>query len=180
MIFDAIEFAAKAHHGQYRKSTNIPYITHPLNVAKIMLEAGCSETLAVAGVLHDTIEDTDTTLADIETRFGPKVARLVDGLSEPDRSDTWENRKQHTIDDLRRAPLDVVLVTCADKLDNIRSIHQDYQALGEPFWDRFNRPKEKQKWYYEALAAVFISRIEDERTETLFRAFEKGVADVFQ
>ncbi|MDX1521992.1 MAG: HD domain-containing protein [Anaerolineae bacterium] len=179
LIFDAIEFAAKAHRGHYRKSTKIPYFTHPLSVAKLLIEAGCEEELAVAGLLHDTIEDTSVTLAQIEQVFGKRVARLVQGLSEPDRADTWENRKQHTIDYLKTAPLDIVIVACADKLDNIRSMRQGYAKLGEPFWERFNRPKEKQAWYYGSLAEVFTGRIEDARTEALFTAFQAEIEQVF-
>jgi (p)ppGpp synthase/HD superfamily hydrolase len=179
MIFEAIEFAAKAHSGQYRKATKIPYIVHPLNVAQILIEHGWGEAVAVAGVLHDTVEDTPVTLADIEQKFGADIAAWVQGASEPDKSDTWENRKQHTIDHLKTAPLEVVLIACADKLDNIRSMGQDYARLGESFWTRFNRPKAQQQWYYQNLVAVFLSRITDEQTAALFREFEREVGQVF-
>ena len=61
-IHDAIIFAAKAHEGQRRKGTDIPYITHPFEVAQILMEAGCDETLIIAGLLHDTLEDTEVYL----------------------------------------------------------------------------------------------------------------------
>jgi len=98
MIFKAIEFAAKAHAGQYRKGTRVPYLVHPLNVAKILIDSGCSDVVAVAGILHDTVEDTPITLDEIRKHFGQAVAELVAGASEPDKSDTWENRKKHTIE----------------------------------------------------------------------------------
>ena len=56
-IFQAVEFATKAHSGQFRKGTNVPYLVHPLGVCKILIEAGCSEDVVVAGLLHDTVED---------------------------------------------------------------------------------------------------------------------------
>ena len=77
-IHDAIIFAAKAHEGQRRKGTDIPYITHPFEVAQILMEAGCDETLIIAGLLHDTLEDTEVTAAEIEEQFGPEVLALVD------------------------------------------------------------------------------------------------------
>ena len=179
MIFTAIEFATKAHRGQYRKGTRIPYIIHPLNVAKILIEQDCANEVVVAGLLHDTVEDTPVTLSDIHNAFGPTVTALVKASSEPDRSDMWENRKQHTLDFLKTAPREVLLISCADKLDNIRSMRQGYAALGEPFWDRFNRPKAKQTWYYQSLAQLFIQRIDDEGTKTLFTEFEDEVNKIF-
>lgn len=179
MIFEAIEFAAKAHTGQYRKATKMPYIVHPLSVAQILIEHGCAEEIAVAGVLHDTVEDTPVTLADIEQKFGADIAAWVKGASEPDKSDTWENRKQHTLDHLKTAPPEVLLVACADKLDNIRSMRQDYAHLGESLWTRFNRPKAQQQWYYQSLVAVFSSRSSDEQNAALFTEFAREVGQVF-
>ena len=88
-IHDAIIFAAKAHEGQRRKGTDIPYITHPFEVAQILMEAGCDETLIIAGLLHDTLEDTEVTAAEIEEQFGPEVLALVDSDSE-DKSLSWD------------------------------------------------------------------------------------------
>ena len=158
MIFAAIEFAARAHSGQFRKGTKLPYIVHPLGVAKILLEYDCPEAVVVAGILHDTVEDTPVALADIRRAFGDKVAALVEGASEPDKSDTWENRKRHTIEYLKTAPADVLLVSIADKLDNLRAIGADYERLGESLWSRFNRPRESQEWYYRSLADLFSGK----------------------
>ena len=95
-IHDAIIFAAKAHEGQRRKGTDIPYITHPFEVAQILMEAGCDETLIIAGLLHDPLEDTEVTAAEIEEQFGPEVLALVDSDSE-DKSLSWEDRKKPQI-----------------------------------------------------------------------------------
>ena len=154
-IHDAIIFAAKAHEGQRRKGTDIPYITHPFEVAQILMEAGCDETLIIAGLLHDTLEDTEVTAAEIEEQFGPEVLALVDSDSE-DKSLSWEDRKKHTIEYLRdRASLEELLLACADKLANMRSIKADYMVLGDKVWDRFHRGKEQQSWYYSSLIDVF-------------------------
>ena len=179
MIFDAIEYAARAHRDHFRKGTRIPYIVHLISVAKILIEYDCTEEVVVAGLLHDTVEDTSITLEDIRRSFGEKVARLVEAASEPDKSDTWENRKRHTIEYLKTAPMDALLLSCADKLDNIRSIKEDYERFGESVWKRFRRAKDSQHWYYSALAEIFMSRAEGEPGATLFRQFYYEVQQVF-
>jgi (p)ppGpp synthase/HD superfamily hydrolase len=179
MIFDAIEYAARAHREHYRKGTRIPYIAHLISVAKILIEYDCTEEVIVAGILHDTVEDTSVTLEDIHRSFGEKVADLVDAASEPDKSDTWENRKRHTIEYLKTAPMDVLLLACADKWDNIRSIREDYERVGESVWKRFRRAKDSQEWYYSALAEIFMNRAEGEPGATLFRQFSYEVQQVF-
>ena len=178
-LFQAIEFATKAHSDQFRKHTKIPYIVHPLGVGKILIESGCSEEVVLAGLLHDTVEDTEVTLDQIENEFGKEVARLVEGASEPGKSDSWDNRKKHTIDYLQDAPMDVVLVTFADKHDNMRAIRSDYEKIGNKVFHLFNEPKNKQRWYFESLAEVFSKRIVDEPLVTLLREFKSEIAKVF-
>ncbi len=178
-LFKTIEFATKAHSGDFWKNTRLPYIIHPLGVAKILIESGCSEEVVLAGLLHDTVEDTEVTLGQIENEFGKEVARLVEGASEPDKSDTWEDRKKHTIDYLKDAPMNVVQVTFADKLDNMRAIRSDYEKIGNKVFRRFNEPKNKQRWYFESLAQVFSKRIVDEPLVTLLREFKSEIAKVF-
>ncbi|MGL4607392.1 MAG: HD domain-containing protein [Eubacteriaceae bacterium] len=151
MILKAIEFSANAHLGHYRKGSKTPYITHPFEVAKILaktVDPEEKEELICAGLLHDTVEDTETTIAVIEREFGKEVAELVASDSE-DKSLPWEKRKANTIDFLKNiASYDMRLLACADKLANIRSIKEDYGNIGEEVWDRFVRGKEKQGWYY--------------------------------
>lgn len=77
----ALIFAAKAHHGQYRKGSGLPYIVHPIAVAALAHERGWPEHVVVACLLHDTVEDTATTIEDIRTEFGDKVARIVEALT---------------------------------------------------------------------------------------------------
>jgi (p)ppGpp synthase/HD superfamily hydrolase len=179
MIFKAIEFAAKAHAGQYRKGTKIPYIVHPLSVAKILIEHGCPEHIVIAGILHDTIEDTSATLDQIREIFGPAVTDLVETASEPDKSDTWENRKEHTIEHLKTLPHAAVILALADKLDNIRAIRDDLERNSEGLWDRFNRPREQQKLYYENLVIVIAARLTDENSLPLVDLFRHEVLRVF-
>jgi (p)ppGpp synthase/HD superfamily hydrolase len=180
ILFEAIEFAVQAHRGHFRKGTGIPYIFHPLNVGRRLLELGCSLVVVVAGILHDTLEDTPTALEDIRTGFGEDVANLVSLVSEPDKSDTWENRKKHTLMTLESASEEVLLVAIADKIDNIQSIQRALEREGETVWLRFNRPKEAQAWYYQNLVGVFRQRLTTEPGMSLVEDLQAGVMQVFQ
>lgn len=136
MVFTAIKFAVDAHNGQFRKGTNIPYITHLINVMQLLYESNCSEEVIIAGILHDTIEDTSVTIDDIKNLFGDKIASIVGGVSEikfnGNEKIPWKNRKQHTIDYLKKeASVEELLVACADKIDNICSIKKDYEQIGD-------------------------------------------------
>ncbi|WP_248928635.1 HD domain-containing protein [Paenibacillus hamazuiensis] len=151
IIDRAIEFAAKAHEKQRRKGTDIPYISHPFAVGMLLVEAGCSEEVVAAGLLHDTLEDTEVTEEELEAHFGPRVLEIVRGCSEPDKSAPWEERKRHTLEFLQTAPLAVRQVACADKLHNLRTIRRDLEQMGEKAWDKFKRGRDSQKWYYEGI-----------------------------
>jgi (p)ppGpp synthase/HD superfamily hydrolase len=179
-LYDAIALAARAHHGQVRKGTEIPYLVHPLAVAGILIHANCPEHLVIAGILHDTLEDTPVRLDEIQSQFGREVADLVLALSEPDKKLSWEERKAHTLDHLeQKATPDVLLVAVADKLDNMRAIREGLASDGEAFWLRFNRPRENQKWYYQRLAGVFERRIRAGAGVALANAFKREVVGVF-
>ena len=147
---EAIIFATKKHSGQFRKATTIPYILHPLEVLQILYSMRADTNLMIAGVLHDMVEDTETTLDEIKELFGDDVAELVASNSE-DKSKSWDERKQHTIDELASAPKRVKMLIMADKLSNMRSIAYDYKNVGDDLWKRFNAPKEKQAWYYDGI-----------------------------
>lgn len=176
----AIQFATIAHAGQRRKGSDIPYITHPYGVAMSLAIAGCAEDVIVAGLLHDTVEDCGVSLEELGREFGPAVAAIVDGCTEPEhKSLPWEVRKQHTIDYLKTATLEVKLVACADKLSNARAIAADLAAHGERVWDRFKRGRREQGWYYRGIAAAFRPEIESGLYPSLFQAFAETVEQVF-
>lgn len=158
LIEKAIIFAAKAHGGQTRKGTNIPYITHPYAVGMYLLKAKCSEEVIAAGILHDTLEDTDTTFEELAAAFGVRVANLVAAASENDKSLPWEARKQQTIDHLKQASLEEIQVITADKLHNLRSIRADLHLHGNEIWERFKRGKREQHWYYAGIVKALTAR----------------------
>lgn len=180
LLFRAVAFAAQAHHGQFRKGTRIPYLVHPLRVAEILLRAGCPTVLAVAALLHDTLEDTPVTEMALRRAFGDRVADLVVALSEPQHHTApWPQRKAHTVAFLRTADPEVVLLSLADKLDNLRSMAEDLRWVGEALWERFNAPKTQQATYYRQLAAVYCQRLPDDPGRRLAVEFAALVERVF-
>ena len=158
IIERAINFAAIAHADQTRKGTNMPYITHPFAVGMILQKIQCTDDVIAAGILHDTIEDTPVTFEELAEVFGQRVAELVLSASERDKSLTWFERKQQTIDQLNNAGLEEIQVITADKLHNIESIRADIETHGDHIWDRFNRGKADQHWYYSSIVKTLLPR----------------------
>ncbi len=154
----AVLFAAKKHATQVRKGTNTPYIVHPLGVMETLIHAGASENAIVAGILHDTLEDTNTTYAELAKNFGNRVADIVRACSETDKSQSWLERKKHTIAALRKCQdTDVQAVIFADKTYNLQSIHRDWLD-SDAVWMRFNADPGSQMWYYGEICKIARKR----------------------
>lgn len=158
MLKDAVLRAYKRHKGHTRKGGNKPYILHPLEALGIAFKIAASdERLLSAVVLHDTIEDTEETYEDLENEFG-NVAQIVQEVSE-DKTKTWQERKQATIDSLKNHTCSYEARVCslADKLSNARAMNEDLKQYGEHLWDRFNeKDPKKQKWYYREVCDALI------------------------
>ena len=169
-LHHAIVFATQAHQGQSRKGTDIPYISHPFEVAQILTAAGCDTELIIAGLLHDVLEDTDETPETIEKEFGPVVLSLIQSNSE-DKSRSWEERKRHTIDYMtHKASLEELLLACADKLSNLRSIKADYMACGDELW----APLEQYDMYWE------ISNLYTDVFVNYYRGYDEAGQAIYQ
>ena len=179
LIDRAIELAVEAHEEQKRKGSQTAYITHPFSVAVTLAKTRCSDEIIAAGILHDTVEDTPVKIELIRKEFGDLVASIVEGCSEPDKSLPWEERKEHTLRSLRKAPLPVRLVCCVDKLHNIRTIARELSKVGDEIWVRFNRGKDEQRWYYEGLVTVLCEREDSGEYKSVFEDFRKEVEKVF-
>lgn len=158
MIHKSIMFAANAHRGQLRKGTNLPYIIHPMEVAQILSSVGASQDVVVAGILHDTLEDTSVTLDELVCYFGKYIAWLVSECSNL-HAGSWRTRKSYTVTKLAMtADSYVALILCADKLSNLRSIVYDTEIAGQKIWTRFSAPQEDVIWYYEQLGKALSAR----------------------
>ncbi|MBT3395283.1 bifunctional (p)ppGpp synthetase/guanosine-3',5'-bis(diphosphate) 3'-pyrophosphohydrolase [archaeon] len=187
-ITKAFEFASKAHGKQKRRIKKAPYIIHPMDVAIILMKNHAPDKVVIAGLLHDTVEDTKTTIEDIEENFGKEVARLVKNVTEPAKlekkkifsktQEIWEEKKTHTINFIKTADKNTKLLSCADKLSNIRSMIEDEKTIKKEIWDNFHAPKEKQKWYYESMQKSFATG-DNIKDRELFKQFKKAVKKVF-
>jgi (p)ppGpp synthase/HD superfamily hydrolase len=161
----AMARAAELHRGQYRKASTVPYISHPMAVAAMVLEHGGTEAQAIAALLHDTLEDTPLTEGELRTEFGDDVADIVvacsdttDHASKP----PWRARKEAYLAHLVDAPDNALLVIVADKLHNARSIATDLASIGPALWSRFNaKDPADQEWYFRSLAGELARRLPD-------------------
>ena len=174
----AINFAVKCHSGDVRKGTDRPYILHPVEALQILASMNADTNLMIAGVLHDTLEDTDATLETIASMFGDDVAELVDSHTE-DKRKTWYQRKLYTVTTLPEEDLRHKMLTIADKLANLRSIYADYKTIGDELWTRFNAPKELQAWYYSKICDGLAELQNYPNTEAAYWELTGLYKDVF-
>jgi len=168
---EALLYAARLHVHQKRKATQIPYISHLLSVAALVLEDGGDEDQAIAGLLHDAVEDQGghQTLEEVRQRFGNQVAFIVESCSDAFDAPKppWRERKENYLDHLRNAPPEVRRVSLADKVHNARSILDSLQKDGNKVWDRFNGGRDGTLWYYQSLVQVFKETGNDFMTHEL-------------
>tara|TARA_Y100000589_G_C27188705_1_gene643808 strand:- start:749 stop:1297 length:549 start_codon:yes stop_codon:yes gene_type:complete len=158
---EAIAYATSAHKGQKRKGTSKPYISHPTAVAQILRSIGANEEVIIAGLLHDTVEDTASTIEDIRHKFGDQVAKIVDSVTEVKAAgNTWKQRKDNYLKRLEQddTPFEVFLVVGADKLHNLSTTHDEWLKIGDEVFNRFNAGKESQSWYYRSVTNLLTRK----------------------
>ncbi|NBG87155.1 bifunctional (p)ppGpp synthetase/guanosine-3',5'-bis(diphosphate) 3'-pyrophosphohydrolase [Isachenkonia alkalipeptolytica] len=179
LLVKAIEIAAKTHEYQKRKSTDIPYIVHPFEIAMILQRNGVEDQeILAAGILHDTLEDGNLQVSDLEKWFTSRVKELVLLASEEleGRSERpWDKRKAHTIEAIKSLNTDVKLIVCADKLSNARSMLRSYEKIGDQLWDRFNAGFTDQQWYYDSL----VESLKDMESYAMYQEFKETVQRIF-
>jgi nitroreductase len=160
---DALQWASELHRHQVRKATRVPYVSHLLAVAAIVLEYGGSENQAIAALLHDAIEDQDVWDNEIQRRFGDEVSALVRACTEDEdwAYGSWRGRKAAYLEHLVSADMEpeALLVSAADKLHNARSTLTDLRREGDRVWNRFHAGRDGQLWYYDNVARIFAARL---------------------
>ncbi len=180
-LYKAYDYSAKAHAGQHRKGTPIPYFTHIIMTMNYLMQLTQDIEVLQAAILHDTVEDTSVTFEDIDRTFGARVAALVEAETENKRhgvpaSQTWDIRKKETIEHLKNRPLDVKAIVLADKTANLESITREWRRRGDRVWEKFNqKDKRKQEWYFKSIRenltefnGTDVMKVFDEYIETLF------------
>jgi (p)ppGpp synthase/HD superfamily hydrolase len=169
----AVDYAREAHATQVKKGTTIPYLSHLLGVSSLVIEYGGDEDQAIAGLLHDVIEDCGEAHEEgVRQRFGERVARIVlactDGTAQSKADDArpddpkleWEARKRRYLAHLDHVDEDALLVSGCDKLHNLRAIGADLAnpAVGSTVFSRFKGGREGTCWYYTELVEHYRRR----------------------
>src|SRR5271170_3130507 len=167
----AFRYAAEKHAGQTRKQTAVPYLSHLMAVASLVLEAGGDEDMAIAALLHDVVEDCGglPRLREIRKQFGSRVAKIVEGCTDSfgEPKAEWVERKKDYLREVKQADAETRLVSASDKLHNVRTILADYRKDGEAIWARFNGKKEGTLWYYRALSDEYRRKGPNRNTSEL-------------
>jgi len=181
-FFEAVRYATKMHKNQSRKSTDIPYICHPLGASSLVIGAGGDEDQVIGALLHDIAEDCggEPRLVEILEMFGPRVEHIVrswsDSLTENEEEKaSWRTRKEAHLKHLRKADADVLIVTAADKLHNARAIATDLLCTGPDLWKRFNIEATPQLiigYYDQMLEILGDGGVRDELLKPLHGAIQ--------
>ena len=158
----ALALASHLHRDQLRKGTDIPYLSHILSVAALVIESGGDEDEAIAALLHDALEDCADQISatSLETQFGPRVRELVESCTDTPpgfgggRKPPWGERKEAYISRIRSGDVPW-RVSLADKLHNARCILRDHRDVGDAVWDRFSVSKDETLGYYTSLVAAY-------------------------
>lgn len=174
MIKEAFIYAQEKHKDQIRKSSQLPYIIHLYDVARILTNNHAPEYVIVAGILHDTLEDTNATESEIEQLFGQKVKEIVVSETE-NKALCWKERKQDRIDNLKNASLDCKMVKCADMLANLSDLRENLKSDGECIWKNFRGSRQDTKWYFESM----IDAMKELKGYNMYNALKKVFEKVF-
>jgi (p)ppGpp synthase/HD superfamily hydrolase len=185
---EAVRWASVLHADQVRQGTDIAYVAHLLAVASLVLEDCGDEDEAIAGMLHDAVEDQSVAEAEIRSRFGARVAAIVvacsDGGDGPRDATTWRSRKEAYLRhlELDELPDGTLRVTAADKLHNARSILTDLRDHGPSMWHKkgFNAGAVDQRWYYIELARIVAERHPGATSRELERVVAELVVEIDQ
>lgn len=180
-IEKAIKKASLLHQGQSRKSeVSVPYITHLFSVAAILSNYADKEDVIVAGLLHDTLEDTPYSEEELELEFGKNVKEIVLSVTEifyhqkSKNIFSWKERKNRYIENLKIAGADALMVSAADKIHNLQTMIDDYRKHGPVIWARFKGSQEDHLWFFGTVLVILEERLESEIVPCFRRVFEQS------
>lgn len=160
----AIRAAAVLHKDQLRKgSMPFPYITHLVATAFTLMDYTEDEDVIIAALLHDTLEDTDYTIDELQEDFGGKVREIVETLTEPKSTAvkklSFKETKKMYADQIKKGPLEAVLIAAADKMHNLRTMVEDYTDDHDRFMQDFGKNFDERLEAYQLTANVINSRL---------------------
>jgi guanosine-3',5'-bis(diphosphate) 3'-pyrophosphohydrolase len=155
LVRSALEQARADHAGQVRNgSGGMPYVEHPVTVAARLKEAGYRDEVLAAALLHDVVEDSETTLDELREKFGEEVAGMVGALTDAEELDSYRERKAEHRERMAAAPEEALAIYGADKLTNVITLRAAYEAEGDAVRDEFKVPIELKTEIWEADLAL--------------------------
>jgi (p)ppGpp synthase/HD superfamily hydrolase len=161
---NAFAYVFQLHAHQLRKGGTVPYISHLMSVAALVLEDGGDEDAAIAALLHDAVEDQGGEIIrdQIQRQFGDRVLHIVDACTESVEipKPPWKQRKMQALARMEQSEPEILRVMLADKLHNLRSIDADWQRQGDRVWLRFNASRTEVLWFYGACLEVVRDRFD--------------------
>lgn len=185
-IKKAIQFAARKHHGQMRISNSdgpLPYVTHLFSVALLVAEDGADDDVVTAALLHDTLEDTETTREEIVAAFNERVAVLVESVSEIKVKDgkklDWKEFKTNYLTLMEQVDDDALRIAIADKVDNVESRIEEFEKEGKSFFEKWGQPNENYLWFYGEALRIAETRLPDHPLTKRFAEAQAKQLQVF-
>jgi (p)ppGpp synthase/HD superfamily hydrolase len=158
LIAQALAWATAAHAGQIRNgSGGLPYIEHPRMVAATLAARGYDEATLAAALLHDVVEDSDTTVEDLRGEFGDTIADLVAALSDDESIESYRGRKNEHRGRVAAVDGDALAIYAADKLTNMTTLHAAIEAEGMRVAEEYDVPIGLKLEVWEADAAMLAA-----------------------
>lgn len=165
----AIRRASLLHNGQVRKAEkDLPYITHLFSVAALLSTYASKEEVIIAGLLHDTLEDTPYTEKELEEEFGTSVREIVESVTEATHYEkekiafSWKERKERYLKKLKVANAEALMVAAADKIHNLQTIIDDYKKHGSSIWKNFRSKLSDQMWFFGEVLLILEERLDSD------------------
>jgi (p)ppGpp synthase/HD superfamily hydrolase len=185
-VEQAIQAAAVLHQDHQRKGVvPIPYMTHLVAVTMILRDYTSDENTLVAALLHDTLEDTDYTAAEMQDDFGEEVTTIVQTLTEPthdnERKLAWLETKKRYANQVRKGPIEAVMIAAADKAHNFRSTIDEYHDEPNRFMQDFGKNLDERHEAYQDIANAINNRLKDgivHEFNHTFEAYKQFIFDV--
>jgi (p)ppGpp synthase/HD superfamily hydrolase len=154
LVRDAYDLLAGEHEGQTQKLNGRPYVEHPVTVAETVSSAGFDDEVVAAALLHDIVEDTELEVAELRERFGPRVAGLVEAMTDDAEVEPYLRRKAVHRERIAEAGTDAAAIYAADKLSNMRGLRSAFAELGGRASEALNQPLEDKLAVWEADAEM--------------------------
>jgi (p)ppGpp synthase/HD superfamily hydrolase len=154
LVEKAIRVAVRAHQGQVRRVSKLPFFIHPMAVALKLAKHGFSDEVLAAALTHDVLEDTEYPPSKLKRELGEKVFNIVKTVTY-DKRLSWDEERKRYLESVQAGSVEAKAVSIADKIHNLESILSDYYELKKSTWNVFHQDREKKIWFEEESLKMF-------------------------